>query len=162
MVTVPDAVEPTYREFVNTRNFGVYGSLLDTALPKLFVRPPIRIQLTDLESIGILVQRPRETPGQPMQHRSPIELVVTRLLGERLQNKDDLNRDPGAWMRPGSSLYRAARLALPSDDGMTVSDREPVLVNYQLTTVGWRLAEAVLHGAVQVNVSMADQLTMYE
>jgi hypothetical protein len=162
LVTVPDAVEPTYREFVQTRNLGIYRSLLGTALPTLFVRPPVRIQLTDLESIGILVRQPRETPGQPMQHRSPIELVVTRLLGDDPQRGDELDDDSGGWMRPGSSIFRAARLAIPSDDNVTVSDREPVLVNYTLTTVGWRLAEAVLRGAVQVNVSMADQLTLYD
>ena len=63
-------------------------------------------------------------------------------------------------MRPGSSLYRAARLAVPSDDGVTVSEREPVLVNYTLTTVGWHLAEAVLRGAVQLDVRIANQLHM--
>jgi hypothetical protein len=162
LVTVPDAVEPTYREFVQTRNLGIYRSLLDLALPRLFIHPPIRIQLTDLESIGILVHELRETPGQPIQHRSPIELVVTRLLGEIPQNGTDPGVDSGAWLRPRSSLSRAARLAVPTDDGVTVSDREPVLVNYQLTSVGWRLAEAVLRGAVQLNVSMADQLSSYE
>src|SRR5947209_1359472 len=155
LVTVPDAVNDAYRKFVQSHSLEIYRSLLNSALPKLFVHPPLMIQLTDLESIGVLVHQPRETPGEPMQARSPIEQLVTGALGEVLPQGGG-----ESWMRPGSSLSRAARLAVPSDDGVTVSEREPVLVNYTLTTVGWHLAEAVLRGAVQLDVRIANQLHM--
>jgi hypothetical protein len=114
--------------------------------------------VTDLESMGVLVQRQSELPGEVMRSRSPIQQIVTRVLGEIPAVSTDPIPDLIPGMRQGSSLYRAARLAIPSDDGITVSAGEPVLVNYQLTTVGWRLAEAVLRGALEVDASMADML----
>lgn len=154
VVNTPSAFRDVISEFGRTRNLSVLEEWLGGALPALFPTTPTVTRLIDLESLGLVTRSNLQRAGEPMQHQSPIEQLVTVMVGAIPTMSAEPIRDFIPGMPPDSNCYRAARLAVPSSDGVQVSQSAPILMNYDLTSVGRRIAESVIRGSLGVEVHL--------